>query len=83
MHSLACSGTADGLTGLATRSGLASKRGTNRYRYAPTDELLRALVFANVTSPIEESAFLRHLHGPLSNRDWPHRSETRSPQLSF
>jgi hypothetical protein len=63
MHSLACSGTADGLTGLATGSGLASKRGTNRYRYAPTDELLRALVFANVTSPIEESAFLRHLHG--------------------
>jgi hypothetical protein len=55
-------GTADGLTGLATGCGLASKRGTNRYRYAPTDELLRTLVLANVTSPIEESAFLRLLH---------------------
>lgn len=55
-------GTADGLTGLATGCGLVSKRGTNRYRYAPTDELLRALVFANVTSPVEESAFLRRLH---------------------
>ncbi len=56
------SGTADGLTGLATGCGLVSKRGTNRYRYAPTDELLRAIVFANVTSPIEESALLRRLH---------------------
>jgi hypothetical protein len=55
-------GTADGLTALATGCGLASKRGTNRYRYAPTDELLRALVLANVTSPTEESAFLRHIH---------------------
>jgi hypothetical protein len=55
-------GTADGLTSLATGCGLVSKRGTNRYRYAPTDDLLRALVLANVTSPIEESAFLWHLH---------------------
>jgi len=55
-------GTADGLMGLATGCGLASKRGTKRYRYAPTDDLLRALVLANVTSPTEESAFLRHLH---------------------
>lgn len=55
-------GTAVGLTGLATGCGLASRRGTNRYRYAPTDELLRALVLANITSPVEESAFLRHMH---------------------
>jgi hypothetical protein len=55
-------GTADGLTALATGCGLVSKRGTTRYRYAPTDELLRTLVFANVSSPIEESAFLRHLY---------------------
>ncbi len=56
------SGTADGLTSLATGCGLASKRGTNRYRYAPTDDLLRALVLANVNAPMEESAFLRHIH---------------------
>lgn len=55
-------GTADGLTALATGCGLASKRGTNRYRYAPTDDLLRALVFANVNAPLEESAFLSHIH---------------------
>jgi hypothetical protein len=65
-HSLAArlyrNGAGDGLTGLATGCGLVSRRGTNRYRYAPTDELLRALVFANVTSPVEESAFLRHLY---------------------
>ncbi len=54
-------GTSDGLTSLATGCGLASKRGTNRFRYAPTDDLLRALVLANVTAPIEESAFLRLL----------------------
>jgi len=69
-------GTADGLTALATGCGLVSKRGTNRYRYAPTDELLRALVLANVTSPMEESAFLRHIHrryrmviGPTEAKD--------------
>ena len=55
-------GTADGLTALATGCGLASKRGTNRYRYAPTDDLLRALVLANVNAPLEESAFLSHIH---------------------
>ena len=55
-------GAADGLTALATGCGLASKRGTNRYRYAPTDDLLRALVLANVNSPLEESAFLSHIH---------------------
>ena len=55
-------GTADGLTALATGCGLASRRGTNRYRYAPTDDLLRALVLANVNTPMEESAFLRQIH---------------------
>lgn len=55
-------GTADGLTALAAGCGLASKRGTNRYRYAPTDDLLRALVLANVRAPLEESEFLRLLH---------------------
>jgi hypothetical protein len=53
---------ADGLVALATGCGLVSRRGTNRFRYAPTDELLRVLVLANVDSPMEESAFLRHVH---------------------
>jgi hypothetical protein len=55
-------GTADGLTSLATGCGLVSKRGTNRYRYAPTDDLLRALVLANVRVPMEESSFLNQLY---------------------
>jgi hypothetical protein len=55
------SGTADGLSGFAAGCGLTSRRGTNRYRYAPTDDLLRALVLANVTSPIEEAMLLRLL----------------------
>ncbi|MBL8517290.1 MAG: hypothetical protein JNM76_10025 [Betaproteobacteria bacterium] len=54
-------GAARGLTALAAGCGLSSKRGTNRYRYAPTDDLLRVLVLANVKAPIEESAFLRLL----------------------
>jgi hypothetical protein len=74
-------GTADGLTGLATGCGLASKRGTNRYRYAPTDELLRALVLANVTAPVEESAFLRHLHRRYRISIGP--TEAKSEVLSY
>lgn len=50
--------TSAGLVGLARGCGLVSQRGTNRSRYAPTDELLRCLVLANVSAPIEESAFL-------------------------
>ena len=54
--------TGEGLRGLGTGCGLVSRRGTTRFRYAPTDELLRTLVLANVTSPIEESAFLHRLY---------------------
>jgi hypothetical protein len=37
-------------------AGLVSKRATNRYRYAPTDQLLQSLVLANVSEerPLEE-----------------------------
>jgi hypothetical protein len=55
-------GTAGALQGLASVAGLASRVGTNRIRYAPTDRLLQALVLANVKHQIEESEFLRILH---------------------
>jgi len=42
--------------------GLVSKRGTNRYRYAPTDSFLRALLFANVTRRMEFGEFLALLY---------------------
>lgn len=42
--------------------GLSSRRGSQRVRYAPTDGLLKALVFANVSARMEYKAFLRRLH---------------------
>jgi hypothetical protein len=43
--------------------GLVSKRGTNKFRYAPTDALLRALVLANVPQRMEFKEFLAHIRG--------------------
>ena len=39
-------------------AGLVSRRGTNRLRYAPTDELLKAIILANVPSRMEYGEFL-------------------------
>lgn len=46
--------------------GLASKRGTRNVRYAPTDLLLKTLVFANVPTRMEFQAFLELLHEKYS-----------------
>lgn len=43
-------------------TGLVSRRGTNRLRYAPNDSLLKTLVLANVTKRTELHAFLERLH---------------------
>ena len=43
-------------------AGLVSKRGTNRLRYAPTDALLKTLLFANVSHRMELSEFLAVLY---------------------
>lgn len=58
------SGTLGALESLGREAGLIDSRGTVRKRYAPTDQLIRALVFANLPddSPVEEADFLRHLH---------------------
>ena len=42
--------------------GLASRRGTRRYRYAPNDHILRSLIFANVPRRMEFQQFLDVLH---------------------
>jgi hypothetical protein len=42
--------------------GLVSRRGTNRFRYAPNDDFLKYLVFANVRKRTEFSEFLANLH---------------------
>jgi hypothetical protein len=58
------SGTLAALESLGREAGLIDSRGTNRKRYAPTDNLLRALIFANIPdeSSIEEKDFLKALH---------------------
>lgn len=42
--------------------GLVSKRGTIKLRYAPTDSLLKTLLFANVDKRIELHLFLERLY---------------------
>lgn len=42
--------------------GLVSKRGTVKLRYAPTDTLLKTLLFANVERRVELHQFLARLH---------------------
>lgn len=42
--------------------GLVSRRGTNRFRYAPTDHFLKCLVFATVSKRVEFSEFLSQLY---------------------
>jgi hypothetical protein len=41
--------------------GLVSRRGTNRFRYAPTDHLIKTLLFATVHHRMEFGEFLRTL----------------------
>ncbi|MBC6606953.1 hypothetical protein H8B13_09000 [Hymenobacter sp. BT188] len=41
--------------------GLVSRRGTNKYRYAPTDGFLKTLIFANVAHRMELKEFFRLL----------------------
>jgi hypothetical protein len=42
--------------------GLVSKRGTVKLRYAPTDSLLKTLLFANAEKRVELHQFLKRLH---------------------
>lgn len=42
--------------------GLVSRRGTNRYRYAPSDALLKTLLLANVAKRMELKEFLQILY---------------------
>lgn len=42
--------------------GLVSRRGTNRFRYAPTDAFLKCLIFSNVPKRVEFNEFLDKLY---------------------
>ena len=74
---------ADGFGGLARACGLVSKRSTTRYRYAPTDTLLRALVLANVTEPVEEGVFLRTLYDRYHIVIGPAEAKDAVPETHF
>lgn len=47
---------------LGRGAGLVSRRGTNRLRYAPTDDLLKALILANVPGRMDYGQFLARLY---------------------
>jgi hypothetical protein len=42
--------------------GLVSKRGTNKFRYAPTDSLLKTLILSNVDTRMELNEFLNRIY---------------------
>ncbi|NLH76572.1 MAG: hypothetical protein GX465_06000 [Acidobacteria bacterium] len=42
--------------------GLVSKRGASKLRYAPSDGLLKSIIFANVRQRMEFNAFLDHIY---------------------
>lgn len=44
--------------GIGREVGLVSRRGTTRFRYAPTDQLIKTLLFANVERRMELGEFL-------------------------
>lgn len=66
----------------ARELGLASRRSSRRVRYAPTDRLLKTLVFAHVPERLEVKAFLRLLNdrygfviGDAEGQRWIHEGQ--------
>ncbi len=60
--------------------GLVSRRGTNRFRYAPTDHFLRYIVFATVVKRVEFSELLAHLYERYGLVFGEREAELASPQ---
>lgn len=52
----------DAVRSLSVQCGLSSRFKTTRYRYAPSDQFLRNLVYVTVKSPVKESDFLALLY---------------------
>lgn len=63
--------------------GLVSRRGTNRNRYAPTDDLLKTLVMARVPKRIEFGKFLADLHDHYGLVFGPIEAEKALPAAGF
>lgn len=63
--------------------GLVSRRGTNRNRYAPTDDLLKTLVMARVPKRIELGKFLADLYDHYGLVFGPVEAEKALPESGF
>lgn len=63
--------------------GLVSRRGTNRYRYAPSDALLKTLLLANVLKRMELKEFLRILYDRYGLVFGPREAELVLPNVDF
>ena len=63
--------------------GLVSRRGTNRNRYAPTDDLLKTLVIARVPRRAEFGKFLADLHAHYGLVFGPSEAEATLPAPDF
>lgn len=63
--------------------GLVSRRGTNKYRYAPSDALLKTLLLANVAKRIELKDFLRILYDRYGLVFGPREAELVLPPDEF
>ncbi len=71
------------LSKLGKESGLVSKRGTNQLRYAPSDQLLRALILANVKENIEEKKFYEILHARYNFIISPDQAKHAIPEEQY
>lgn len=67
----------------ARQCGLASKRGTRNYRYAPTDSFLKTLVLANVSKRMEINEFLQHLFRKYHLVFGPDEAEAILPTMDY
>lgn len=63
--------------------GLVSRRATNRYRYAPTDALLKTLVMARVPRRLEFSKFLSDLYVQYGLVLGPEEARMALPETAF
>lgn len=63
--------------------GLVSRRGTNRYRYAPSDALLKTLLLANVSKRMELKEFLHILYERYGLVFGPREAERVLPSADF
>ena len=63
--------------------GLVSRRGTTRFRYAPTDQLIKTLLYATVERRMEFGEFLERLFDKYRLVIGPREAERALPAMDF